>query len=152
MRRSIWISKTKSNITYTTEFIKHHAKKIASIFQAELEAIRHAAAFFNQNKTRYPAKYIKILVDSQAALKALRGNSIKSETVRRTIQELSTLGFDIPRLTLALIKAHVGYEGNELADHAAKQGALEPNMSIKTDIPISKTEIANTLKEQIYNK
>ena len=124
----------------------------ASIFQAELEAIRQAAAFFNRNKIRYPAKYIKILVDSQAALKALSGNSIKSETVRRTIQELSTLGFDIPRLTLAWIKAHVGYEGNELADHAAKQGALEPHMSIKTDIPISKTEIANTLKEQVYNK
>ena len=39
-----------------------------------------------------------------------------------------------------------------MADHAAKQGALEPHMSIKTDIPISKTEIENTLKEQIYNK
>ena len=31
----------------------------ASIFQAELEA-----SFFNRNKARYPAKYIKILVDS----------------------------------------------------------------------------------------
>ena len=72
--------------------------------------------------------------------------------MRQTIQELSTLGFDVPRLTLAWIKAHLGYEGNELANQAAKQGALEPHMSIKTDIPISKTEIANTLKEQIYNK
>ena len=84
--------------------------------------------------------------------KALSGNSIKSEILRQTIQELSTLGFDIPRLTLAWIKAHIGYEGNELADHDAKQGALEPHMSIKTDIPLSKTEITNTLKEQIYNK
>ena len=32
----------------------------ASIFQAELEAIRQAAAFFYRNKIRYPARYIKI--------------------------------------------------------------------------------------------
>ena len=94
----------------------------ASIFQAELEAIRQAAAFFNRNNTHYPAKYIKILVDSQATLKALSGNSIKSETVRRTIQELLTLGFDIPRLTLAWIKAHVGYEYNELAAALPNKG------------------------------
>ena len=119
----------------------------ASIFQAELEAIRQTAAFFNRNKVRYPAKYIKILVDSQAALKALSHNSVKSETVNRTINELSKLGYDIPRLTLTWIKAHVGYKGNELADTAAKQGALEPEMSIKLDIPLSRTEISNKLKD-----
>ena len=54
----------------------------ASIFQAELEAIRQAAAFFNRNKSRYPAKYIIFLVDSQAALKALSSNEVKSETER----------------------------------------------------------------------
>ena len=73
----------------------------ASIFQADLEAISQAAAFFNWNKIHYPDKCIKILVDSQAALEALSGKSIKSVTVRRTIQELLTLGFDIPRITLA---------------------------------------------------
>ena len=124
----------------------------ASIFQAELEAIRQAALFFNKQRTRYPAKYIKLLVDSQAALKSLCHNSVRSETVRRTMQELSNLGSEIPRLTLAWIKAHVGHEGNELADLAAKQGALEPQMSIKVEIPLSKTEIDNTLKSLIYNK
>ena len=124
----------------------------ASIFQAELEAIRQAASFFNRNKTRYPAKYIKILVDSQAALKALNNTTVKSETVQRTVKELSNLGWDIPRLTLTWIKAHVGYEGNELADAAAKQGALEPDMSIKINVPISKTEVSNELKHLISNK
>ena len=124
----------------------------ASIFQAELEAIRQAAAFFNKNKLRYPAKYIKLLVDSQAALKALCNNTVKSETVSRIIGELSKLGYDIPRLTLAWIKAHVGYEGNELADTAAKQGAVEPEMSIKLEIPLSTTEISNELKELFNNK
>ena len=124
----------------------------ASIFQAELEAIRQAPSFFNKNKRQYQAKHIKILVDSQAALKALSNNSIKSETVHRTIRELSPLGYNIPRLTLAWIKSHVGYKGNELADTAAKQGALEPEMSIKIEIPISKTEISNNLRELINNK
>ena len=124
----------------------------ASIFQAELEAIRQAAIFFNRNKIRYPAKYIKFLVDSQAALKALSNCSVKSETVQRTIRELSKLGHNIPRLTLTWIKAHVGYEGNEMADEAAKQGALEPEMSIKLEVPISSTEISNRLKELIYDK
>ena len=101
---------------------------------------------------RYPAKYIRILVDSQAALKALSSNSVKSETVQRTICELSKLGYEIPRLTLAWIKAHVGYEGNELVDITAKQGALEPEMSIKIGIPISKTEVTNKLKKLINNK
>ena len=123
--------------------------KQCKYLQAELEAIRQAAAVFKLNKKSDPAKYIKILVDSQVTLAGLSGNSIKSETVRRTMQELLALGFDIPRLTLAWIKAQVGYEGNELANHTAKRGALELHMSIKTDIPISKTEIANTLKEQI---
>ena len=62
------------------------------------------------------------------------------------------MGYDLPRLTLAWIKAHVGFEGNELADTAAKQGALEPEMSIKIDIPTSRTEINNKLKELIQDK
>ena len=66
----------------------------------------------------------------------------KTDMVRRTVEELSKLGFEIPRLMLTWIKAHVGHEGNDLADDAAKQGALEPTMNVKVDIPISKTEIS----------
>ena len=39
-----------------------------------------------------------------------------------------------------------------MADIAAKQGALKPEMSIKIEIPISRTEISNKLKELINNK
>ena len=53
---------------------------------------------------------------------------------------------------LTWIKAHVDHEGIELVDEAAKRGALKLTMRIKVDIPISKTEISNRLKEQTYNK
>ena len=79
-------------------------------------------------------------------------NSVNSDTVHRKICELSTLGYDIPHLTLVWIKAHVGYKQNELADTAAKQGALEPEMSIKVQILISKTAISNKLRDLIHNK
>lgn len=92
------------------------------------------------------------MVDSQAALKALAGKDIKSSLVHRTNEELSRLGFEIPRLTLAWIKAHIGHEGNELADEAAKLGALEPEMSIKVNVPTSRTEINNKLKKYIQDK
>ena len=72
--------------------------------------------------------------------------------MHRTIRKLSQLGYDIQRLTLTWIKAHVGYEGNQMADTTAKQGALEPKMSIKIEISISKTEISNKLTELISNK
>ena len=85
-------------------------------------------------------------------MKALCGKDIKTEKVQRTVEEQSNLGFEIPQLTLTWIKARVGHEGSELADETAKQGALEPTMSVKVDIPISKTEISNRLKEQIYSK
>ena len=69
--------------------------------------------------------------------------------VQRTVVELSKLSFEIPWLTLTWIKAHVGHKGYELADKAAKHSSVEPTISIKGDIPISKTEISN---RQIYKK
>ena len=45
--------------------------KEASIFQAELAAIKHAAKFVHENYDK-KIKFIKIFSDSQAALKALQ--------------------------------------------------------------------------------
>ena len=86
-------------------------------------------------------KCIKILFNSQAASKSLCSKDIETEMAWRTVEELSKLSFEIPRLTLTWIKAHVGHEGNKMA----KQGVLETDMSKKVDIPNSKTEISTRL-------
>ena len=69
----------------------------------------HHIYLAHPNRRRYPAKFIKVMVDSQAALKALCGKDINTEMVRQTAEELSKLGFEIPQLTLTWIKAHVAH-------------------------------------------
>ena len=58
----------------------------ASIFQAEVEAVRQASIFFNIDKARYLDKFIKILVDS--------GNA--KSTMCQGHKKLSKLDFEIP--------------------------------------------------------
>ena len=67
--------------------------------------------------------YIKILSDSQAAIKALNKPRITSQSVLTALEFMETLALEAKHLTLAWIKAHVGTEGNEQADQAAKEGA-----------------------------
>ena len=78
-----------------------------------------------------------ILSDSQAAIKALDNPRISSQTVLTALEYMETLALQVKHLTLAWIKAHVGTEGNEQADQAAKEGAAgRAHMrKIQTDIP-----------------
>ena len=137
----------KNNIIHTESFTLEDR---ATVFQAEVEAIKQAAAFMTRNKSKYPAKYIKILVDSQAALLTLHKKGTTSTHVLSTLATLAELGYASKNLTLAWIKAHVGYEGNELADDAAKQGALDPIITDQIKLPTTKTEIKNAIKTFTY--
>ena len=67
---------------------------------------------------------INFFSDSQAALKALNKRVIRSQVTKRCWEALDNLGRRT-KVKLRWIKAHVGYYGNELADEAAKKGALE---------------------------
>ena len=93
------------------------------MFQAEIEAISHACQYALANLQELDIKYIKILSDSQAAIKALNKPRITSQSVLTTLEYMETLALETKHLTLAWIKAHVGTEGNEQADQAAKEGA-----------------------------
>ena len=75
------------------------------------------------NPQELDIKYIKILSDSQAAIKALNNSRITSKSVLTALECMETLALKVNHLTLAWIKAHVGTEGNEQADQAAKEGA-----------------------------
>ena len=67
--------------------------------------------------------YVKILCDSQAAILALDCKEVRSRTVQRTIEALNAVADITYSTRLEWVKAHIGIEGNEEADKAAKEGA-----------------------------
>ena len=71
-------------------------------------------------RSRHNIKYIKILSDSQVAIAALHKPRITSKAVL-TLEYMETLATQVDHLTLAWIKTHVGIDGNEQADQAAKE-------------------------------
>ena len=78
----------------------------------------------------------RILSDSQAAIKALNKPRLTSQSVLTTLEYMETLAIEVKHLTLAWIKAHVGTEGNEQADQAAKEGAAGGSHMKRTQTPI----------------
>jgi ribonuclease HI len=65
------------------------------------------------------------LVDSQAALLALESKQVKATSVLEAMYSLEQLSQSGAVVRLAWVKAHIGTEGNELADSAAKQGGMD---------------------------
>ena len=105
-----------------------HLPGTSTVFQAKIEAISHACQYALANLKEWNINYIKILSDSQAAIKALNKLIITSQSVLTTLEFMETLALEVKNLTLAWIKAHVGTEGNEQADQAAKEGAAGDNL------------------------
>ena len=93
-----------------------HMPNTSTVFQAEIEAISHACQYALAIPQELDIKYIKILSDSQAAIKAMNKPRITSQSVLTALEYMETLTLKVKHLTLAWIKAHVGTEGNEQAD------------------------------------
>ena len=77
----------------------------STVFQAEIEAISHACQYALANLKELNIKYIKILSDSQAAIKALNKPRLTSQSVLTTLEYMETLALEVKHLTLAWIKA-----------------------------------------------
>ena len=75
--------------------------------------------------------YLKLFSDSQAVLQALTSNNRKAQTVKDTYDALNTLADQAKLVRLTWIKAHIGLDGNELADEYAKLGTVDETQ-IKT--------------------
>ena len=121
----------------------------ASIFQAELIAIEQAAQF-TLTLPGIQDKYIKIFSDSQAALQALQSNTCTANTTKLTHEALNVLGASAKQLRLTWVNAHVGLDGNELADKYAKLGKVDHTNQIQTTT--TRKEVRNLIQEFMYHK
>lgn len=81
---------------------------------------------------------VLIFVDSQAILRALSNNVIRSASVRNCAKALNLLGLH-NRVTLLWVPSHQGIDGNEKADALAKAGAAKSSVDIITLQPESHT-------------
>ena len=108
----------------------------STVFQAEIEAISHACQYALANLKELNINYVKILSDSQAAIKALNKPRITSQSALTALEYMETLAIEVKHLTLAWIKAHVGTEGNKQTDQAAKKGAAGGSHMKITQTPI----------------
>lgn len=121
----------------------------ATVFQAEIVAIAKAAeALVGLSDTGM--KYVKIFVDSQAAILALGNHKVTSKVVEWAIDSLNRLAQIVTAVTLTWIPAHRGHEGNERADVLAKTGARETAGARSLQIGKSSSAVKAALKESIY--
>jgi ribonuclease HI len=139
-------------------FVVYHRKEVvnycsfklndnATVFQAEITAIKQVADYLSAVKG---VKFVKILVDSQAALLALENKQVKATSVLEAMQSLEQLSQSGAVVRLAWVKAHIGTEGNELADSAAKQGGLdEMGTNKRIFLAMSKAELKTSLDTAI---
>ena len=122
----------------------------ATVFQAEVTAVAMAAKTLREMQAG-KMKYIKIFVDSQAALLALDNPSVRSKAVACAIEALNGLADVVTSVTLVWIPAHKGYAGNEMADTLAKRGSTLTDPSQAVTVGKSPAITKMELKTAIYN-
>lgn len=110
----------------------------ATVFQAEIKAMALASEMLLDIQETESYKFVKLLSDSQAAVRAVNKREVTSLTVWQTITNLNKEGRSCTAFTIAWIKAHVGFEGNERADCLAKTGTT---LSLEEEghIPVANT-------------
>jgi ribonuclease HI len=137
-------------IYHKNEVLSYESIKLndnASVFQAEITAIRYAANYLYTLKN---VKFVKILVDSQAALLALNKQQVTADSVLKAIYSLEKLSQKGIVVRLAWVKAHAGIQGNEMADSAAKLGGQDDmGTNIKAYLKKPKAELKMNLERAV---
>jgi ribonuclease HI len=135
----------RDNKYYTKR--NYHLPDTATVFQAEIYAIKKAAEWLLQQE--YSWKTIVVHIDSQAAIMALVSTTYTSTSVYETNLLLERVNKD-NFLKLRWVKAHVGHEGNELADEVAKDGALLNDEILEDSPKLSYNGLRKQLMERHY--
>ena len=121
-----------------------------TVFQAEVVAIGLGVKLLIDRWDELKPKYIKVFVDSRAALMALESRITKSKTVLATLDLLNELGRRGTRVKLCWVKAHVGTRGNERADALARLGSEQDAPA--HEIPLPLVVIKNLIAERVCSE
>ena len=114
------------------------------MFQAEVLAIPEVAKNLLLDKMHN--QRIVVLVDSQAATKALIKCTVTSITVLNCTRNLNQLGKQ-HHVSIAWIPEHAGVHGNEVADYVAKSGSKSKIHGPEPFITVPYASCVSTVKD-----
>ncbi|KAL0878793.1 hypothetical protein ABMA27_003823 [Loxostege sticticalis] len=103
-----------------TKTVKLYLSSYCTVYQAELLAICVAT----RKIKKHTANTFAIYSDSMAALQTVTNLGALHPLATETRENISSISQQNKALSLFWIKAHVGLEGNERADHLAKEAAI----------------------------
>jgi ribonuclease HI len=124
--------------------LSYNLPPYATVFQAEIAAILKAAEALEDVSNHG----ITLNVDSQAAIRTLSNPKVASKLVFQAVEALNHLGKK-NTVTINWVRAHVGHDLNELADHLAKQGRHSLS---KLDTPVSKAALKNAVNNWLNTR
>ena len=126
-----------------TEEAVFYLGRHSTVFQAEVFAILKVAEKLLTEKLQN--ENISILVDSQAAIKALEASIVTSCTVLEAIKSLNNLGCQ-NRIFVTWIPGHSGIHGNEKVDKLAKAGSTLQMQGPEPFITVPHASLVSELK------
>ena len=109
---------------------------MTTVFQAEVTAIIGATECTKSRLEERHTQVVKILSDSQAAIKAVCSARITSSLVGECVYSLNALA-ERAEVHLEWTRAHVGTAGNEAADCLAKQAATDMCIGPEPMLPVA---------------
>ena len=118
-----------------------------TVFQAEIMAINMAA----KKAINLAPGAVDFYVDSQGALLALDKAILVNALLQECANTLNLLG-QVRKVSLHWIKAHAGYEHNELVNDLAQEGTTKTIEASDPAAPLPTSLFKRMLKEALYDK
>jgi hypothetical protein len=117
--------------------------KFATFFQTEIYAILQCGC--EKIRRAYRNKWILIISDSQAALKALSSPKVTSRLVAECLDDLSELA-GLNEVTFVWVPGHCSIFGNEEANKLARQASAKPLLGPEPALGIARCLTREAIK------